>query len=256
MRSESQSLYLQGSHTPMAIDPAKCRSSDKSHVYWAAKDQVFKFPFNPDKPIFYVDEKAVTGIHLRARKEIPQAPNPNEPEGCRDNPLRGLSVPYMSSYEAALYERLFGRSYKKGWQGNGFYAVPTGYESGIYGKSIDQATIQRQSCRTRESGIRECVKVAGQKLGDYSYAHVLKINAFTLEGYSQNEIQFLAQYNLAPSNAFVNVKSNTLLFGNVLLSINPAILPVEIDAMIEYHKELVRYMVRSHVGAYPWASRK
>lgn len=242
--------------TPLAFDPAMCRSGDKAYVYWAAGDQVFKFPFNPDQPILPVDEQAVTGIHLRAKMEIPPAPNPSEPQGCRDNPLRGLSVPYMTSFEASLYQRLFGRSFKTGSQGHGFFAVPKGYGRGTYVTSIEHSFKARHSCRVRSSKILHCLTRTGEDFDNYSSAHVLRIDAFEIDGFTQNQIYFLAQYDLAPSNIYIAIKSSFVLFGSVLLSINPTVLPREIDSMAEYHRELVGYLVKARVAAYSWASRK
>ena len=87
---------------PMPVDPARCSKGDKKYIYWAAKEQVFRLPFDRQIPIYAIPDGDLTGQSLRARKEIPPPPDPNEPEGCYGNPLRGLSMPYFQQFSKSL----------------------------------------------------------------------------------------------------------------------------------------------------------
>jgi hypothetical protein len=238
------------------VDPSKFSSGDKHYIYWAANSHVFQIPFNSAEPIYPIAEIDITGIHLKAKREIPAPPDTNEPEGCYSNPLRGLSMPYVKNFEARLYEELFRRPYNVGAQGNGVYAVPLSYQN-VHQRVNRLSVSKRKACWNRNEDLRECV-AAGQEQNDYSSAHIFTLTSARQKQLGIGEIHFSVQYGLSPSNATVTVKSDFLLFESVRVSLNPEIYPNELDLMNVYHQKIIEFIAGSYLPTYRWnqAERK
>lgn len=243
-------LPLTSTRASKPIDLAKCSTGDRSYVYWAANRHVFQIPFNSAEPIYPTAGKAITGIHLKARHQIPAPPRPNDPEGCYGNPLRGLSMPYVKSFEAKLYEELFGRPYNSGSDGDGIYAVPLGYQSSRQRVNLESLN-RHQICRDRTVNLRECT-LTEQGRGNYSQAHIFILASPRLKQLGINEIHFSVQHALAPANLTVEVKSTFSLFDSVLVSLNPEIRPNELESMTIYHQKIIEFIVGSHLPSYRW----
>lgn len=238
------------------VDPSKCSSGDKNYIYWAANSHVFQIPFNSAEPIYPIAERDVTGIHLKAKREIPAPPDKNEPEGCYGNPLRGVSMPYVKNYEARLYEQLFRRPYNVGAAGDGVYAVPSSYQS-VRQRGNRLSLSKRKVCWNRNEDLRECV-AAGQERKDYSSAHIFTLTSARQKQLGIGEIHFSVKYGLSPSNATVTVESDFLVFESVLVSLNPEIYPNELGLMNVYHQEIIEFIAGSYLPTYRWnqAERK
>ena len=95
---------------PKPFDPTLCKGGENGYVYWAARDQVFKFRFDPALPLYPRLGRIVMRGEVVAAgmTEIPPAPDPSAPEGCFGNPLRGRSVPYMREFSDKLFLITFG----------------------------------------------------------------------------------------------------------------------------------------------------
>ena len=243
------------------VNPAHCKTGNKAYVYWAAKDQVFRFKYDPALPIHPYPERLLTiGIHFDARQEIPPAPIPSEPLGCYGNPLRALQIPYMDAFEAELFQKLWRRNLvRRAAHISGFDALPTNY----YEFSLQERLFRKSTdCWQRPSGIHECLLADGTKKErtDYKGAHPLKIEKELLPKHPEvSDVYFTVQLEgpLAPNGqAWMTAKSQILLFGNVNLQSDFLLLPQEIDLLIPYYSGLIRYVLDAHVPDYKWTAAK
>lgn len=246
---------------PEAVNPARCNAGNKSYVYWAAKDQVFRFKYDPALPIHPYPESLLTiGKHFDARQEIPLAPKPLESLGCYGNPLRALQIPYMDSFEEELFQKLSGRKFDRGVTAvGGFYALPTNYyESSLDGRSFRKST----NCWQRTSGIHECslANATGKEQTDYLIAHPLKIGKDLLPKHPQvSDVYVTVQLygSFAPNGQkWLLAKSRILLFGNVSLESDFLLFPQEIDLLIAYYTSMIRYVLDAHIPDYKWSVSK
>lgn len=252
-RADTESLTDQ-------INPARCKTGNRAYVYWAAKDQVFRFKYDPAHPIHrYPESKLTVGMHFDAKQEIPPAPNPAEPLGCYGNPLRALEIPYMDAFDAELFQKLAGRKLDFGVRMRGFYALPTNYfESSVQEKIFRGSN----NCWKRTSGIHECllVNAIGKERTDYDITHALRIGKDLLPKNAQVSDVYASISLLGPlapnGQKWLAVDSKILLFGNVLLESNFRIFSQEIDLLIPYYSGLIRYVLNAHVSNYQWTSSK
>ncbi len=243
---------------PVPVDPARCSKGDKKYIYWAAKEQVFRFPFDPNLPVYAIPDRDLSGQALRARQEIPPPPDPKEPEGCYGNPLRGLSMPYFSDFSARIYEEFTGRPAKSGYYyGGNANAWETEFGPGFWPGNSERAFKKRPHCRTRDSGLQICLVNKDQDLSTFNPAHVYGIPRSMLPSYVGNkDVRFLALTTLGPSSEFVAIESYFKLFGNVLIMLTPTLKPSEIDVMISYHGKLIQYVIDAHIPDYDWRQRR
>jgi hypothetical protein len=244
------------------VNPAKCKTGDKAYVYWAAKDQVFRFKYDPALPIHPYPESLLTrGMHFDARQEIPPAPDPSEPLGCYGNPLRALQIPYMAAFDAELFQKLAGRKLDRLTAGpRGFYALPTNfYANGDDGKLFRGS----KDCWQRSSGVHECLLAnpMGKDRTDYSISHAFRIDKNLLPKHPQVSDIYFVVWNDAASGVRSGqngkvVDSRIYLFGNVFLESSFRIFPQEIDLLIPYYSGLIRYVLDAHVPDYKWTATK
>lgn len=246
---------------PEAVNPARCNKGNKAYVYWAAKDQVFRFKYDPAQPIHPYPESLLTiGKHFDALQEIPPAPIPSEPLGCYGNPLRALQVPYINAFEAELFQKLAGRKFDRGVTAvGGFYALPTNY----YESSVEERVFRKATnCWLRPSGIHECLlpNITGKKQPEYLVAHPLKIEKDLLPRHPQvSDVYVTVQLygSFAPNGQkWLSAKSRILLFGNVSLESDFLLFPQEIDLLIPYYTGLIHYVLDAHIPDYKWSVTK
>lgn len=240
------------------VNPARCKTGNKAYVYWAAKDQVFRFKYDPKKPLYPFAEKETTGIALEAKLEVPAAPNPSEPEGCYGNPLRAMQVPYMDAFDAQLFQQLAGRKLEFGVRKRGFYALPTNY----YKFNLEESLfLKSKNCWQRLSGIQECslANTTEKEPAEYLIAHPLKIGKDFLPKHPQvSDVYVTVQLTyrpLAPNGKkWLTADSRILLFGNVSLESSFDLFANEIDLLILYYSGLIRYVLDAHVPDYRWTT--
>jgi hypothetical protein len=245
---------------PVPVDPARCAKGDKKYIYWAAKDQVFRFPFDPNLPVYAIPDRDLSGQALRARKEIPPPRDPKEPEGCYGNPLRGLGMPYFTEFAKRVYRNLMGRPQRPSASGIYFSgrasASQTEFGTGFWPGLGVRALQDRPHCTTRASGIHMCLMNNNQDPNAFASAHVYVIPRAMLPSYAGNKDIPITVQNTLGSHKWVYAESNFKLFDNVLIRLNPEILPGEIDAMVSYLANLIRYVIDGHVPDYDWRQRR
>jgi hypothetical protein len=246
---------------PLPVDPARCSKGDKKYIYWAAKEQVFRLRFDPDLPVYAIPDRDLSGQALLARKEIPQPPDPKEPEGCYGNPLRGLAMPYFAVFADRVYQDLFGRPRFRNamYLSGSAIARETEFGPGFWPGGIDRSFHKRPHCRARDSGMQMCLMNNNQDPNTFNPAHVYVIPRSMLPSYVGNkDIRFVVSLGLSRSSDSVDIamESYFKLFGNVLVKLTPPFKPGEIDLMIPYHIKLIQYVIDAHVPGYDWRARQ
>jgi hypothetical protein len=245
---------------PPPVDPARCSGGDKKFIYWAAKEQVFRIPFDPKLPSIYaIPDRDVSGQGLRAREEIPPPPDPKEPEGCYGNPLRGLAMPYFAEFANRTYQELMGRPRLASamYLGGSAIAWETEFGPGVWPRVNDRLFQMRPYCKTRDSGIQVCLMSSNQDPNTFNPAHVYVIPRSLLPSYiGSKDIRFVVHAALGYSPEYVAIESNFKIFGNVLMQLSPTIKSSEIDLMIPYHVKLIRHVIDAHVPDYAWRPRR
>lgn len=245
---------------PLPVNPARCSKGDKKFIYWAAKEQVFRIPFDPNLPVYAIPDRDLSGHSLRARKEIPPPPDPNEPEGCYSNPLRGLSMPYFAQFTARVYEDLMRHPPLSASAGMYYSGSANAWETEFgpgFWPGINKRAFQgRPNCSARASGMKMCLMNSNHDPKNFKAAHVYVIPRLMVPRYAGNkDIPMVVQNTLA-SLEYVYAESNFKLFGNVLIKLNPEIKPDEIDLMVPYHVKLIQYVLDAHVPDYDWRPRQ
>jgi hypothetical protein len=173
---------------PEAFNPTRCKTGNKSYVYWAAGSQVFQFKYNPTEPIYPIAESDSVGITLDAKREVPPAPNPKEPEGCYGNPLRAGGMPYISTYAGELFHKVTGRKIDIGTAGvRGYGAIPSGLRNTGLNRLAKLWFSESKICWKRTSGMDECIPVNSVDKDDYKRSHFFKIEKRMLSKHSQVE---------------------------------------------------------------------
>ena len=243
---------------PEAFNPVHCKSGSKDYVYWAARDNVFRFKFNPAEPIYPIADADRVGLTLHSKGEDPVAPNPNESEGCYGNPLRFGLVPYMSSFDQELFQKITGRKLDTGTAGlRGYTSIPNDRRNTGLNKLIEQWFSESKICWKRASGIDECIPANTVDKDDYKTSHYFKIDKKLLPKHPQVEDVYLvlghdaAAYNKQNGK---EIQSSLELFGNVSLKSSFRIFPNEIDLLIPYYSGLINYVLQAHVPNYRWPS--
>ena len=238
---------------PPPFDPATCKEGDKKYVYWAARDQVFRFKYDPKEPLYPLPESQAVGTTLDAKKEVPPAPVPSEPEGCYGNPLRAFSVPYMKTFDAALFRKLMGRD---------LGSVEGGYFAGSHGryrKSADRLFLESTNCWFRDSGIEECLlnNAVGKQKEDYTVTHAFKIGKQLLPKHNEVTDIYFSVWNDAAADVDHGMNGKAVvssfdLYGGVRFENSIRIFPNEVDLLVSYYSGLIRYVLDGHVSDYRW----
>ncbi|MGH7460424.1 MAG: hypothetical protein ACREMA_05270 [Longimicrobiales bacterium] len=251
------------------FDPKQCKTGDRRYVYWAARDQVFRFRFDPTQPVYArapmdgYGGQTVMGLH-----EIPPAPNPEEPEGCYGNPLRGGGVPYMRDHAAALFRQLAGRdlriNFGSPWS-HGYFALSQRLVAHVPNAMYRVWYPQRPHCIRHPSGISECMYQKDAAQRSFQGGHVLKLPGdllFAGVGYPVQDLYVsfhadAATYVTAKEggspmeNGYV-IESGFDLYGAVRLLDSFRFYPDEIDLLLPYYRGQIRYLTEAHVPRYPW----
>jgi hypothetical protein len=246
--------------TSKPFNPASCKTGDKKYVYWAAKDQVFRFKFDPKEPLYprgwWVNDARLSS---NWQKEVPPAPMPTEPEGCYGNPLRAGIVPYMQTMAEDELLRLFGRQPKIERSHSGFFSNSNVTAWNISSESSTVNLLVGKDCWQRSPGFLECLVSKGTDRSDYSITRILKIvDALPLKQAGIRDLYISISDDAA---AMVNrygqlAESRVGLFDNVLLLNALRIFPSEIDKLKPYHLWLVRYVLDAHIPGYKWPSQQ
>ena len=245
--------------TSKPFNPASCKAGNKKYVYWAAKDQVFRFKFDPKEPLYprgwWVNDARLSS---NRQKEVPPAPMPSEPEGCYGNPLRAGIVPYMQAMAEDELFKLFGRQPKIERSHSGFSAQGKTNESTRLFESSHKNQLIGKDCWLRSPGVWECLVSKGTDRSDYSINRKLKIvDVLPPEKAGTRDLYISILYDAA---AMVNRANGVLaeseigLFDNVMLATLVRIFPNEIDKLKPYHLRLVRYVLDAHVPGYQWTN--
>ena len=250
------------------VDPARCKTGDKRFVYWAARDQVFRFRFDPSLPLYpRTGRDGEGGQAVMGYADIPPAAVPGEPEGCEGNPLRGGAVPYMRGHGAALFRRLAGREINlatdaRPW-GHGYFALPRRLDGQDDNRRYAEWFRGKRACWTHASGIVECMDGTKPDPADFRSAHVLKIEGRLVAEPATPAPEALyvllgrdAQTDLSRDKNGFAVQGGFDLYGSVRLLDTIRLFPAEIDLLVPYYRGLIQYLHQAHVPGYRWAVRK
>jgi len=242
---------------PPPFDPATCKAGDKNYVYWAARDQVFRFQYNPKEPLYPLPESQAVGTTLKAKREVPPAPVPSEPEGCYGNPLRAFSVPYMQTFVGSLFRKIVGRD---------LGSVEGGYFAGSldrYRLHTNKLFLESTNCWVRDSGIEECLlsNAADKQKEDYTVTHEFRIRKQLLPKHREVPDIYFSIWNDAAASVDSGRNGKALissfdLYGGVRFENSIRIFPNEIDLLVPYYSELIRYVLDAHVTDYRWAGNE
>lgn len=239
------------------FNPERCKTGKKGYVYWAARDQVFKFRYDPTKPVYpRTGNPNVVGM-----EDIPPAPVPSEPEGCYGNPLRGGGVPYMRHHGAELFHDLTGREINTAAGGGGLHAHFAIRERRLLLADDNELNkkmfLSGNNCRPRKSGIVECEISKGTKEDDY-HTQALKIES-KLIFKDANEARDIYVIVYADTVSHLSlekhgkaIRSSFDLYKSVRLHDSFRIFPNEIDLLIPYYRGMIRYVMDAHVLGYQW----
>ncbi|NLR74625.1 hypothetical protein [Leeia aquatica] len=242
----------------LAIDPRNCRTGDKGFIYWAAADQVFRFKYKADEPIYPVDDFM---NDWQKGKYLP-APDPREPKGCYGNPIRFVSVPYIYSFEETLFKKIAGRDFVTESTGVHQYdAIPQRNLNGdSYKDLFKKAYSESKQCWRRASGIYECLRESGLAAkNNYETSRYYKIDRrFLTDGHAAEDVYLRFKYDLAAARLEdgsyngKHIESTIDLFGVVRLKSSFRLFSREIDLLIPYYRGLVGYVEQAHVSNYNW----
>lgn len=249
---------------PKPFDPARCKGGEKGYVYWAARDQVFKFRFDPVLPIYpRLGQVSTPGDAVAAgMTEIPPAPDPSAPEGCYSNPLRGGSVPYMNDFSDKLFLTTFGVAKER----QVFFS--NGYGASLQRRVESDQTFRRRKlfvsktqCRSRKSGIQECLNDKALDLNDYSVSRTLKIEKNLLPKVLEVNDLYLSlltpmRHRVSAAGTEMELESEFHLFDAVRLHDNFPIWSNQVDLLIPYFSSLIEHVNTAHLPRYSWAQGK
>ena len=248
-RTDSAALAIK----PPPFDPVNCKAGDKKYVYWAARDQVFRFKYDPKETLYPLPESQAVGTTLKAKKEVPPAPVPSEPEGCYGNPLRAFSMPYMQTFVGSLFRKVVGRDL--GSAEGGFFAGSLDR----YGLHTNKLFLESTNCWTRESGIEECLlnNAVGKRKEDYTVTHEFRIRKQLLPKHQEVTDIYFSLWNDAAASVDSGRNGKALissfdLYGGVRFENSIRIFPNEIDLLVPYYSGLIRYVLDAHVNDYQW----
>lgn len=239
------------------FNPERCKTGKKGYVYWAARDQVFKFRYDPTKPVYpRTGNPDVVGMD-----DIPPAPVPSEPEGCYGNPLRGGGVPYMRHHGAELFRKLAGREIDtttgRAWS-HGYFALAERLVHDDQNEFNKKMFLGGDNCRSHRSGIVECEISKGTKENNYQTNQALKIEArLVFRDTKETRDIYVIVYNDIASYLSLEkngkaIRSSFDLYNSVRLLDNLRIFPNEIDLLIPYYRGMIRYVMDAHVPGYQW----
>jgi hypothetical protein len=260
MPSTTQGVQGHASMPQLPFSPRQCRSGDRKYVFWAARRQVFRFPFDERQPIFPRTgaDSALVG-RVPGLEEISAAPAPTEPEGCYGNPLRGGDVPYMPQFAAQLFAQVMGRPMGINPGGRAWtrrqYAMDNLIEARANATSAarERAFRTGRDCWTRSPGIHECLGAAAVSRADYRSGHVLKIDQHLLV--SAGALAGPVYVYLLPTfrpGEMTSAMSTIVVFGSVQLDDDFELFPHEINALPRYYAGLIQYLAGARVPGYQW----
>jgi len=247
------------------VNPDRCKSGKKGYIYWAAREHVFAFRFDPTKPVYprSGNPNVVTDVF------IPPAPDPTEPEGCYGNPLRGSDMPYMWDHSAQLFEKMAGRRIQTDGM-HSFVAIRDQLQLRDDGNELNRKMFFKgKDCQLRKSGMMECQISVGQP-EEYN-TQVFKIESKLLfndlkEGHdiyalihADTASHVFWKNSKAPSGELQNGKaleSTINLYSAVRLRDSFRLFPHEVDLLIPYYRSMIRYIADAHVSNYSWTPIK
>lgn len=245
---------------PEAFSPARCKTGSKDYVYWAAGDQVFRFKYNPEEPIYLTADAEKAAPNLRAKGPPASAPHPAEPQGCYGNPLRLGPVPYMRTFDQELFRNITGRRLDVDTAAqHGYFSIRNNQRDSNMGGLAKKWFLENKNHWQRASGIYESVRQTGMDRNDYSTSHVFKIEKTSLPKHPQVQaVYFVSSHDAATNNTKTAnaIESEFDLFGNLRIATSLRLLPEEIDFLLPYYSGLINYVLQAHVPSYRWATNR
>ena len=243
--------------TSKPFNPVSCKTGDKKYVYWAAKDQVFRFKFDPKEPLYprgwWVNDARLASSW---QKVVPPAPMPMEPEGCFGNPLRAGEVPYMNAMAEVEFFRLFGRKPISEVNNSGYVGKTNMTAANHSFESSTKRFLTEKDCWLRAPGLWECLVSKGTDRSDYSINRQLIVVDVLPHEFAGTRDLYIGLLNdtLTMLNRSYGLlaESRIGLFDSVLLATEVRIFPNEIDKLKPYHVALIRYVLDAHVPGYQW----
>lgn len=238
------------------FDPSLCKSGREGYVYWAARDQVFAFPLDPNKKVYARSRNPNRYQH----EDIPPPPDPNQPEGCYANPLRGGSVPYMEAYSAILFHKIIGRRIQivfGGPDSHTQFAIPDERHFRDDPNRLSERLFREaKDCQRRESGMIECQITTGRGV-EYN-TQVFKVESRLLfpDSQQRRDLYVVAEADI-PSDLSLKTYGKALessidLYNSVRLQDSFRVFPGEVDRLIPYYAGMIRFITAAHVNHYDW----
>ena len=245
--------------TSKHFNPVNCKTGDKKYVYWAAKDQVFRFKFDPKEPLYprgwWVNDARLASAW---QKVVPPAPMPTEPEGCFGNPLRAGEVPYMNTVAEVEFFRLFGRKPISEVNNSGYVGKTDMTAANHSFESSTKRFLTEKDCWLRAPGLWECLVSKGTDRSDYSInRQLIIVDVLPYESAGIRDLYIgLLNDTLAMLNRSYGLlaESRIGLFDSVLLATEVRLFPNEIDKLKPYHLAMIRYVLDAHIQGYQWTN--
>ncbi|HSW14959.1 MAG TPA: hypothetical protein VLI06_19085 [Solimonas sp.] len=242
-----------GSGAP--FDPATCPPGHGAFVYWAVGEQLFRFPYDPQRPLFSRAARRARGETVPGFESVRAAAAPQLPEGCRGNPLRAGSAPYMQAYSRALFHRQFGRWSRSPASAGGAQPwLRESADSDMYRRWFATLGV----CRSPVPGLVECMRSLQPYPWPPQYSHVIRIDGGLISSprFRIADVHAHYQADIASTVGFGSVvgqnglllKSQSDLVPGVLrLRVEERIYPGELDRLAPYYRGLVEYLDRALV---------
>lgn len=258
-RANAQRISQEYIGTSKPFNPSSCNTGDKKYVYWAAKDQVFRFKFDPKEPLYprgwWVNDARLASAW---QKVVPPAPMPTEAEGCFGNPLRAGEVPYMNTMAEVEFFRLFGRKPISEVNNSGYIGKTNMTAANHAFESSTKRFLTEKDCWLRAPGLWECLVSKGTDRSDYSInRQLIIVDVLPYESAGIRDLYIgLLNDTLTMLNRSYGLlaESRIGLFDSVLLATEVRIFPNEIDKLKPYHVALIRYVLDAHIQGYQWTN--
>lgn len=244
-----------------AVDPARCKKGDRNYIYWAAGDQVFRFKYRPEEPVYPIERL----LNDWQKGTFPKAPNPSEAVGCYDNPLRFGFVPYILSYEAEIFKKLTGREIDiEPLASHGAEAIPQ--------RSLNDSGLQRHikdffhkstACKFILPEMVECIYKRAYPESDYMKLRFYRVAGSHFSSDTPiNDIYFSYDFDLAarfprgknPGTGKL-IESSFDLYKTLRIDTGIRLFPEEIRIMPQYYQKMIDYVTQAHVPNYQWTPK-
>lgn len=251
---------VQYSVTPIGepFDPSRCKSGRKGFLYWAARQEVFAFPYDGARKVY--PSASVDPLYQQG---IPAAADPTEPPGCFSNPMRGGELPLIQWHAMDSFCKVVGRPMNlltnlvHIWQG--YRSIAASQFKDDQNAFNKKYFIAGAHCINRKSGVVQCEIRGSNDPIRHQVNYVLKIPKDLVSATSamSSDLYVVLSNDIAASVSPENgmaVRSSFDLYGAVRLRDSFRLSPDEVDLLVPYYRDLIAYVVDAHVPGYVWTS--